>query len=395
VHCELVVPGLFGGEAAARLPSIELALARGRCTASGSQPLERWLAQAFGMEALPAGAATLLAAGDDPGVHHWVRADPVHLRLMRDRLILVPAEALHLRAEEAAALCEHLNRHFSGRLALRPVDAGRWVARLESESAFANEPPLSLAGRDVELAASGGTAAHQLLNESQMALHDHPVNEARAETPVNSLWFWGAGPMPLKVQTRFQSVSAAEPVALGLARAARIPGRRLPASASEWKETAEGRHLVVLDALRAPLALAEPGEYAEALAGLERDWFSPLLACAARRASRHADGTRARRSRMRRLRDRKGATCGASGSGPGLWSTTFEDHRAALPRGGSHGAGSRGRAPAPRAHLRRAQHPLGGRARLPAGCAARAGVAQGHGRRGASARRRHQAASAC
>ena len=276
MHCELVVPGLFAGEPGTRLPSIELALARGRCTASGSQPLEHWLAQAFGVEgALPAGAATLLAAGGDPGAHEWARADPVHLRLMRDRLVLVPAAALRLRADEAAALCRHLNEYFSGRVELRTVDAGRWVARLEKALSLGTESPLSLAGREVELTSGADAAPHQLLNESQMALHEHPVNEAReahGEAPVNSLWFWGAGRLPAS-HTRFASVTADEPIALGLAQAAGTPGRRL----REWRIPAEGRHLVVLDALRAPLALAEPGEYAEALTALERDWFAPLL----------------------------------------------------------------------------------------------------------------------
>jgi hypothetical protein len=163
---------------------------------------------------------------------------------------------------------------------LRTIDAGRWVARLESNPGFGDEAPLSLAGRDVELAAGGGTAAHRVLNESQMALHDHPVNEARemhGEPPVNSLWFWGAGRLPAVSRPRFASVTAAEPIALGLARAAGITARTLPAGANEWLQPAEGRHLVVLDTLRAPLALAEPGEYAEALASLERDWFEPLV----------------------------------------------------------------------------------------------------------------------
>ena len=276
MHCELVVPGLFGGEAAGRLPSIELALARGRCTASDSQPLERWLAHAFGIEpTLPAGAATLLAAGGEPGTHDWARADPVHLRLMRDRLILVPAEALHLRADEAGVLCRHLNEYFAGRLELMVITPGRWVARLGSNPGFDDEAPLSLAGREVELTAGADTASHQLLNETQMALHEHPVNEARethGEAPVNSLWFWGSGRLSAS-QPRFMSVTADEPIALGFARAAGVPGRGL----REWPMPAEGRHLVVLDALRAPLALGEPGEYAEALAALERDWFAPLV----------------------------------------------------------------------------------------------------------------------
>jgi len=49
MHCELVIPGLFSAPAEARLPSLELLLARGRARSGESQPLERWLAEAFGL----------------------------------------------------------------------------------------------------------------------------------------------------------------------------------------------------------------------------------------------------------------------------------------------------------------------------------------------------------
>jgi hypothetical protein len=40
----------------------------------------------------------------------------------------------------------------------------------------------------------------------------------------------------------------------------------------------EGRHLLVLDQLRVPLALGATGEYQDALAAIEKDWAAPLLA---------------------------------------------------------------------------------------------------------------------
>jgi hypothetical protein len=91
MHCELVVPGLFAASSDLRLPAIELLLARGRRTTAAAQTLEAWLHDAFALEApLAAGAFTLLGAGENPGEAAWVRADPVHLQLMRDRLIVVP-----------------------------------------------------------------------------------------------------------------------------------------------------------------------------------------------------------------------------------------------------------------------------------------------------------------
>jgi hypothetical protein len=281
MHCELVVPGLFAAAAAARLPSIELLLARGRCTSAGSQNYEGWLREAFELDApLPAGALTLLAAGGDPGSDWWIRADPVHLRLMRDRLVFVPGAALRIQRGEADALCEALNRHFAPHLQVQAIDPERWVARTAEGLAVAAQPPLELAGRDVTLAMPPTASA--LLNEAQMVLHAHPINEARearGEPMVNSVWFWGEGRAPRIATQRWQSVAADEPLALGMSRAGALRHLRLPPSATAWLERApeDGRHLVVLDALRAPLALSESGDYQDAIARLEGDWFAPLL----------------------------------------------------------------------------------------------------------------------
>ncbi|HZE60876.1 MAG TPA: hypothetical protein VE085_09985 [Burkholderiales bacterium] len=283
MHCELLAPGLFAAPGGLRLPSLELLLARGRCTSAGSQGVEAWLQEAFELEdgPLAAGALTLFGASGEPGERFWVRADPVHLRLMRDRLVLVPAAALRIQRNEAEALCDALNRHFSAQLDFQAIDPQRWVASTPEEFALEAKPPLELAGRDV--AAALPTTTSKLLNEAQMVLHANPVNEAResrGEPPVNSVWLWGAGRMPAVSSKRWQSVTADDPLALGLARAAGVRHRPLPASATAWLDHApeEGRHFVVLDALRAPLALEEKGEYQEALARLERDWFAPLLA---------------------------------------------------------------------------------------------------------------------
>jgi hypothetical protein len=278
MHCELVVPGLFAAAGATRAPALELLLARGRGRGGESQRLEGWLSEAFGLGDAPLAAGALTVA--DAGEAFWARADPVHLRLMRDRLILVPAAAFSISAAQAATLCEALNRHFAA-LAFAPVDPARWCVRLPQDlQDLSREHPLDLAGREVGLAmpASG----HPLVNEAQMLLHAQPLNEARearGEPPVNSLWLWGAGRAPHVPPSPWQSVSADDPLVLGLARAAGTRHRRLPPSAPAWLERApgEGRHLIVLDALRAPLALSQRAEGRAMLEALERDWFAPLL----------------------------------------------------------------------------------------------------------------------
>ena len=262
MHCELLVPGLLAS--GARSVSLELLVARGRRSKAPAQRLERWLQQAFGLEGrLAAGALSLLGAGGTPGDAIWARADPVHMQVMRDRVVLAPAAAFPLQRGDADTLCQAVNAHFAGAIELRAIDPSRWCARLESEIDAGDEPPLEMAGREATQ-----RAGDVLLTEIQMLLHSHPVNaarEARGEPAVNSLWFWGAGRLPGRTQSRWKSVTSEEPLALGLARLAGAGARALPADASAWLEHSprEGRHLVILD----PVAEA-----------LERDWFAPLAA---------------------------------------------------------------------------------------------------------------------
>lgn len=289
MHCELIVPGLFAEASGARAPALELLLARGRTSSAESMSVEAWLQEHFGLEDAPiaAGALTLAASGGEPGTHCWARTDPVHLRLMRERLIVVPSAAFAFSLEEARALAEALNRHFAGRLEIQVAESGRWCARLEPAFAFEATSPIEAAGRDVDLALRiGGEAGKRwgaLLNEVQMLMHAHPVNdarEARGEPPVNSLWLWGAGALPQVPPARWQSVGANDPVALGLARLAGAHARRLPQGAQAWLEQSpqDARHLVLLDGLRAPLALGQSAEYRECIDALEKNWFAPLLA---------------------------------------------------------------------------------------------------------------------
>ena len=275
MHCELVVPGLFGATGNPRLPALELLLARGRRQREAARTLEQWVHEAFdlGDGPFPAGALALLGVGRDPGDAIWARADPVHLRLMRDRAVVAPAEAFSISPEEAASLCDALNRHFPG-LEFTAADPTRWCARI-AEGAH-DRPALQVAGSAPDVPAQGAS----LLNEIQMALHEHPVNEARearGEPAVNSVWIWGGG-RALGGRSAWQSVAADDPVVLGAARLAGARHRALPRSGGEWLDRLpdDGRHLAVIDRLRAPRALGEDVQQIQAR--LERDWFAPLLA---------------------------------------------------------------------------------------------------------------------
>lgn len=254
MHVELTVPGLLAAPPAERLPALELLLARAHSSQGDAQSLHAWLGEAFGVDPLPAGALTAGEAG------FWLRADPVHLSVMRDRLVLVPVAGLE--HAEAQALVDALNRHFAGTHEFRVAHPDRWVVRTEA-AALDTLSAAEMAGRDIDPQLPGGKWP-ALLNEIQMVLHEHPVNEAR-ELPVNSVWLWGAGELPAKAAGPWRSVTSAEPVALGLARLAGIAERAPARSAEDWLQGSpeDGRHLVLLEAEHALL---------EAL------WFAPLLA---------------------------------------------------------------------------------------------------------------------
>ncbi len=304
MHCELIVPGLLpaGAEAMAaleafaaegdRLPALELLLARGRRTSDEATSLEKWLACAFDLDdeaEVPAGALTAAVLGEAGGKGEWLRADPAHLRLNRDQLVLVPAGAFALNSEEARALADHLNGHFGGELEFHPLMPDRWWVRVNAPldtAGLRTETAAAVAGKDINRHLPTGEGCkrwHALLNEIQMVLHEHPVNEARearGEPPVNSVWLWGAGPLPRAAAATFQSVTSDDPLAQGLAQAAHIRYRTLPDDAGAWLAALpeDGRQLLVLDGLRLPLALGDWQAWRARLAAYEAGWFAPLLA---------------------------------------------------------------------------------------------------------------------
>jgi hypothetical protein len=289
VHVELVVPELFQAEAPA--PALEILLARGRRTSCAAASLETWLGRAFGLHELdsgdlpiPAGALTAHAHGLNPGADLWLRADPIHLRADRDCVLLMPNQAFSITAAEAGGLAAALTPWLAGKFALHAVRPDQWCLRIEGagQSAASAKPPIDLAGANIDPHLPP-KQWHPLLTELQMALYEHPANtarEQRGEPVINSVWLWGAGKLPAAASGPWQSVSADDPVALGLGRLAGMRHRAPGAGATDWLERApeEGRHLVVLDGLRGVHALGDRDALAKRLQDLESNWFAPLLA---------------------------------------------------------------------------------------------------------------------
>jgi len=282
MHVELVVPALLHSAAAA--PALELLLARGRRTEAQAASLEDWLGRAFGLGEgpLPAGALSALAGGLEPGAGHWLRADPVHLRPDRDRVLLIPSAGFDIAAGEAQSLCEALSAHFADQFSLHAFAPDRWGLCARAAIELRARAPIEIAGCDID-AELPDKRWHAQLNEIQMALYQHAVNtarEARGDPVVNGVWLWGAGALPAAAQGPWQSVSAADPATLGLAKLAGMRHRAPGAGAAAWLDRApeDGRHLVQLDVLRGAHALGDAQALAARTLELEAQWFAPLLA---------------------------------------------------------------------------------------------------------------------
>lgn len=180
----------------------------------------------------PMAAITRQRDAGDAVLHQWLRADPAHVRPDMTGARVLAIGELGLDHEEAQALLAPLRPLFgdTGFQISAPVPS-RWYVALPVEARLpAFSPPDAVLGDDLFAHLPDGPEGRRwraLLNEAQVILHNHPVNEARArqgKTTVNSLCFWGAGRLPDHVRSVYTAVASHEPELLSLAQLAGIPG---------------------------------------------------------------------------------------------------------------------------------------------------------------------------
>lgn len=266
--CTLHIQGFLGCYESAgrpRLPSLEYILARairlkGRDLTAALRSLDE----------LPIAPFTYLADTGKADEEFRLRADPVHLAADRDQLVLMPGSLLGVTLEEAQALAAAFNGLYGGEgWRLEWPLPERAYLRCPKALRVETHAPETAAGQPVlEFMPQGEDAAtlKQLMNETQMLFHEHPVNRAREDAGrplINSLWFWGEGRLTLPVtQAPIQESEAAQP---SLIRGFAIwtGTERLPRPGSaELKTMAEG--IVTLEARN--------------LGSLDAGWFAPLYA---------------------------------------------------------------------------------------------------------------------
>lgn len=289
MQIHLVLPGLLWPAAQARnhvrdlpLPALSALLGHAQLAYSAPQAPDAWLAGLFGLgrDAPLAALRRLGEAGLPPPQAQgaWLCADPVYLHFAREHLILSDAAELGLTEAEAEALVASLNETFPD---LGHFEAGapdRWYLRLAAPTNASFYPLSDVASRPVaHFLPEGEDAAlwARTMNEAQIVLHNHPVNQAReaaGQGVANSLWLWGAGGALPALAPPLPRILAEGPVARGLARAVGL--EPAPPALPEGGPDS----LIVLEDLLRPALYLDLERWRDTLVALEAAWFAPLLA---------------------------------------------------------------------------------------------------------------------
>ncbi len=291
-NIHLIIPDLFLPKEIAgkvckdlQIPALERLLARGNEIDSvhsriSNYSLESALCAAFDMAA-PAEVQIggVSAAFDQLGEGYWLRCDPVQLSMQNDLLLLQEVEPSH---EEAAGICKSMNDYFLGDgMEFFAPHPKRWYVRSTLSRRIHTTPLPAVLGSNVHGIMPEGEDAtrwHSLLNEIQMLLYSHPVNEARearGELPVNSVWLWGGGDYVNTLPKHYDHVISDDVLPEMLAATS---GARFAAWPALWSDFPSDDHqLLVWTQLRSALQVEDLNAWRNALQDFEENIAKPLF----------------------------------------------------------------------------------------------------------------------
>lgn len=263
-------------------PALSRMLARGRLLASPARPSQHLLTT-FGLADMSIAAILAAEAGLNTAGRHWLIADPVNLRVDRDRALLGDVGIMNLAQSEADQLIASLNQLFAeDGFTFHAPTPGRWFLSLPAASNASFTPLADVVGEDINHhlpAGAQGMIWSRYLNEMQMLLYTHAANDARelrGDTPVNSVWLWGEqGGAAAVPHAPAQPLYADSALYQTLATAS---GAQADAVPYRFDDLPTRHGLVVLDTVEAAAQFRDAWGWREGLKRLEQDWFAPAMA---------------------------------------------------------------------------------------------------------------------
>jgi hypothetical protein len=119
------------------------------------------------------------------------------------------------------------------------------------------------------------------MNEIQMLLHDHPVNqarEARGERAINGLWCWGGGKLlATPIDQKFSNAIGRLALLRGVAAWSDLPLSPLPEK-FEDVTLQDGHTLIVLHSATRELRAMSPEAWQLEAIDIDHHWLAPALA---------------------------------------------------------------------------------------------------------------------
>jgi len=270
-----------------------------------SRALARWLGRGLRVRDLPSGYERMLLAlagypvdpaadapvaalarlgeGPPPEAGWWIRADPVHLRADRDRLILFPPAVLDLTAAEAHSLADACNRLFaSDGWRLQALHPRRWYLHLDENPGLRTYDLDEAVGKAIADFLPRGPQRRRwqtVLTEVQMILHGAEVNlarQSRGRMIANGVWLWGSGTLPPAQPLPWKSVWAEDPFAVGLARHSQVPCESPGHCARAIEAARSGPALVVWQGVREAWASGDTASFMAAVQVACELWIAPV-----------------------------------------------------------------------------------------------------------------------
>ena len=145
--------------------------------------------------------AQAFAVGQDPS--RLLLVEAIHLRADMHSAIAVPIPLDDESRHDIDIIINDLKDLFKVDCDISEIADGRYLLHLKAFDAPLHYPhPLSVLGKSISPFIEQSRQVlpwYQLLNEFQMFMHQHPLNEQRqhrGRLAINSLWAWGAGARP-------------------------------------------------------------------------------------------------------------------------------------------------------------------------------------------------------
>jgi hypothetical protein len=211
-NLELIVPGLFNLPVHSlpsafleqQLPSINRFLRYARAVDNDLFDLDSILSNCMGWKNCPIlPFAQALVDQAIPDKHRYLLCRAIHLKADMHNAIIVPLEENQVNETDIGLIINDVCEYFNVDCDIKPGPHGYWLMRLKQFDPPMHYPHyISVLGMKADPYIEQSKLKlpwYRLVNEIQMFMHQHAVNQDRQETgllPINSIWFWGAGELP-------------------------------------------------------------------------------------------------------------------------------------------------------------------------------------------------------